>query len=287
MFRLEVQFSGVCLYVLDSPDATKQTAERVGVVIYDCRARDGVSLTHLDNSEAEPHVGYVRVDLGDWVAGFPPGDGGGAYSGPRYELVHRFSGESIRFQFSDGNDGRVGITRLKQPDFDRFAPSLNLRTDLFTPGTQDIVMSAVLTGGEFISNDGNHWKFLEDLNPGQPQYKDSFANSVTWRRVSTSQENRLTITIGDLTDALHLDDIPEGATIRVKVANHCQFNPLEWNELKFREGVTIDDDFKWLYRLFQPFAVPPVLPAPIWDPQPSETADEACMGGVKTGSVPA
>ena len=77
-FMLEVEISGLCLYVVH-PDGQKVT-----VLMPDCR-NDIVSPRHVDTRKGKPHVGYLRYDLADQVPGVQKGVG----DTPLYEVVRQ------------------------------------------------------------------------------------------------------------------------------------------------------------------------------------------------------
>ena len=96
-FRLIVEFSGPCLYVIDGPSTKdgQKFADRLGVVIPDCTLpSDSKKPNHKDEEPAEPHVGYLRIDMADVDARFPRAEEDG---NPLYELVHRFTGQVLNF----------------------------------------------------------------------------------------------------------------------------------------------------------------------------------------------
>ena len=58
---------------------------------------------------------------------------------------------------------------------------------------------------------------------------------------------------GPPTEALVLKPASKDNIVRLKVANLCAENPLEWPELDLRTlKAKRDDDFKWMYRLLKP-----------------------------------
>ncbi|MFL5386032.1 MAG: hypothetical protein ACJ8GN_26250 [Longimicrobiaceae bacterium] len=286
-FTLKVEFTGPCLYVVDDPqpDGGKLLAARVGVVIPDCQQQD-TPMEHLDKFPAEPHMAFARLDLGDVLAGIPRGNVKGA---PRYELVHRIRRQTIRFVASAAAE-RIDVTKLGVPEFGRFAPNLTPRANLFSGGADGVLARLVLEGGTLVGDSQRaKWKFSSALNPTKPEYEGEFASLVTWTR--KFKDSSLAVSLGDLSDAsvqehVPIDSIPNGAVITLRVGNLCKVNPLDWKELPFKPTPKIDEDFKWLYRLFKPFLVPVQLPAPIHVKGGDETGDDGCMGGSVSGSVP-
>jgi hypothetical protein len=306
-FTLKVEFSGPCLYVVDTPEEKdgEKFAARLGVVIPDCRLPgNGNKPSHVDEDEAEPHVGYLRIDLGDVDLRFPRGDLGGT---PRYELVHRFTGQVLHFietpakgseqgggaagEEGDGQaDGtgsdRIEITGLNVPDFSQFAPGLALQDNLFKPDAK-ILARTVLQGGTITSDTGLEWKFTREFNPQGKEYQGSFPSFITWTRPCTG--TGLTVQITSLAGEPEVTiplTIKEGATIEMKVANLCALNPLEWGEFEKPKTPRVDADFKWLYRLFKDVPTGIHLPAPRLVKAPEdETGDNGCMGATKLGST--
>jgi hypothetical protein len=287
-FTLKVEFVGPCLYVVDDPQPVdgKLLAARVGVVIPDCQDRDTPPMEHLDKFPAEAHMAFARLDLGDVIAGIPRGNVKGA---PQYELVHRLQSQAIRF-VAPADPGRIDVTKLGVPEFGRFAPTLTPRADLFLPGPAGVLARLVLEGGTLAGDsDRARWKFSSALNPTQPEYEDDFASLVTWTR--TFKGSALAVSLDNLSGLGAQEHVPvgpiaDGTVITLRVGNLCKVNPLDWRELPIKPRPKIDEDFKWLYGLFNTFPVPVQLPAPIDVTGGNETGDDGCMGGSVSGSVP-
>lgn len=305
-FKLIVEFSGPCLYVIDTPSAKggKKFADRLGVVIPDCRLpSDGKKPNHKDEEPAEPHVGYLRIDLADVDPRFPRAE---EDSNPRYELVHRFNGQVLKFiethteegeqgggtngagggGQANGSSDPVNITGLNVPDFEQIAPGLALQDNLFKPDAK-ILARMVLQGGRINSDVGPDWKFTRELNPQGKAHKGRFASFLTWTRNFTGSGLTIQITslAGDPEVTLPLT-VEEGATIRMNVANLCAMNPLDWGELEKPKTPRVDADFKWLYSLFKDVPTGIHLPAPrLVKAAGGETGDNGCMGGSKPGST--
>lgn len=291
-FTLDVDFSGLCMYVAD-PDTG-----HVAVLMPDCRMRThGASPFHEDEHEAKLHVGYVRINLSDLgVPLTPPAATSDPAGEPRYELVHRFDRQRLQF-VGEVEPGAVTRTGMEIPDFDRFAPDVELIDGLFSDAPPDILlMRSVLNGGTLeaktLSKDPPVWNFTNQLNPDGPPYGGQFASFATWTR--QFQGNTLTLRITDFAGnpeaEFALGPVPEGGTLHLDVANLCAENPLEWSDMRTRQVLGDDEDFKWLYRLLKPrtgtFAELVNHDAPF--PIPSrkglgdETGDDDCIGGTKT-----
>jgi hypothetical protein len=306
-FTLHVEFSGPLLYVADTPETIgeKQLAASLGVVMPDCRLPETEERPmHLDGEEADPHAGYLRMDLGDVDPRFPRGE----EQNPVYELVHRFSGQVLRFveipaeendeedpaeddeqQEEEGADvdERIDITGMSVPEFERVAPELVLKDNLFAEDAE-ILMRTVLEGGIVTAGPLTEWKFEEKITAGGEQYQARFASFVTWTRDYAG--SGLTVEITSLTGETQVSiplTIHDGAEVHMKVANLCATNPLEWPELDVPKTPDVDADFKWLYRLFD--NVPeeiPALPVPrLVNAAEGETGDNGCMGTRVSGST--
>src|ERR1043166_5493827 len=65
-FRLEIEFAGLCVYVLDNANG------RVGVLMPDCRAGAEGEGQPDGDKRTRPHVGYIRADLANFGVDVPP-----------------------------------------------------------------------------------------------------------------------------------------------------------------------------------------------------------------------
>lgn len=288
-FDLEIEFSGLCLYVVH-PDGNQ-----VAVLMPDARYRYNAEPFHLDSTDAVSHVGYLQANAADLGINLPGGEDGGA---PRYELVHRFDRQAVDF---DGAFGTAPLTNeLKFPVFDEFAPGLQLIPGLFSndPPPQ-LLMRLVLTGGTFESNlEEPLWEFSNLLSPGATEtYGGQFASFAVWKRqVDANQVNlRITDFAGNVQATLPLAPSTPGGKVSLKMSNLCSDNPLEWLDLPIRKVTGPDNDFRWLYRLLQPAGggdfgdiVSETVSYPI--PVPAGTLGEVgaddCMGGSLTSPFP-
>lgn len=288
-FDLEIEFSGLCLYVVH-PDGNQ-----VAVLMPDGRRRSNPDPFHADATDAEPHVGYLQANAADLGINLPGGEDGGA---PRYELIHRFDRQAVDF---DGAFSTAPLVNgLKFPVFDEFAPGLELIPGLFgaTP-PEVLLMRMVLTGGEFESTrEEPLWRFTNLLNPGaQDEYGGQFASFAVWKRqVDASQLNlRITDFAGNVQATLPLAPSTPGGKVSLKISNLCSDNPLEWVDLPIRKVSGPDNDFRWLYRLLQPagggtfdtiVSESTHYPIPLPVDLGGEVGADDCMGGTKTSPFP-
>ncbi|MDB4916616.1 MAG: hypothetical protein JWM95_4260 [Gemmatimonadetes bacterium] len=248
-FTLEIEFSGLCLYVL-SKDGTK-----LGVAMPDCR-RTGINVDHhLDGHTAVPHVGYMRYNLADVGVAVPPGDA----DNPEFEVVHRFGQEDIDFGMASAD--AVTVTSFVVPDLSVFAPGVTVRPGIFTaPTPPKVLMRTVLSGGTIKAGERDQSWRLSTLfgKAGDKPHTGKFNGTVLW-----SKTVQMAAPVGTFDVKLKpFDTTTAGSTItfqatnestvRIKVANLCSDNPLEWDELFIRSFAgTFDEDFKWLYHLLE------------------------------------
>jgi hypothetical protein len=269
MFDLEIKFTGLIMYLVHAdprPDTRDPSvaldARKVTVVIPECR-RKFSEPSHADGRPGAHHVGYLRMDLAG-MAGAParvppapaepiPGLGDPV---PPYEVTHRFTKQTLDFGLPEQDSISV---RASLPEFDRVAPALEPRPELFDQRAGDFaVMRATLTGGSFTGEPKQKWKFSSLLNGSPVEYSGEFAPTLTWTRTVRDRDS-LTLTLdafaGGDPQTITLYPVPGHGgkpTISLKIANLCCENPLEWPELDPRNAIDRDDDFKWLYRLMQP-----------------------------------
>jgi len=287
-FELRIEFSGLCLFVVSDD------RKRVGVAMPDAREQPNLAtMRHVDNTVAVPHVGYLRFDLGDLQPSVPGISSGNGNNGPRYEVVHRFSGESLDLGLGR-EQSAVGVDELVFPNFKSIDGRLTALPGLFGDAPpEQLLMRTVLSGGNFTSHSGgSNWTFPTIDTPAGSPYQGQFANFAVWTR--TISEESLTLTIapfkkGEPT-SLHFK--PRNGVLQLKIANLCSENPLEWRELKLRTvGGDEDLDFKWLYRLMKnPEMVAPglndELPVPVLDRTSGvASADWDCTGGTIDGGI--
>lgn len=285
-FTLNVEFSGLCLYLLH-PDG-----QHVAVLMPDCRLSTNVSLFHADGKDAEPHVGYVRLDMEDLGLSIPGTRG----VEPRYELIHRLNRQVLSFEGArtpEAIDTRV----LQFPSFDLLGFRLDLIPNLFTEAPPaELLARMVLDGGTLEANPADDVWELPQFYPSGPALAGKFASFATWTRAFTG--TALTVRIRDFGSTVPTDfsmqQIPEGAMVSIKIANLCCVNPLEWSDLTLRQVKGSDVDFKWLYRLMTPRGTSydrllngAELPHPRRLALPGdETGSDDCIAGTKTESFP-
>jgi hypothetical protein len=244
MFTLQVEFSGLCLYLIH-PDG-----KRIGIAMPDGRFRSDRPLLHLDGTPAKSHVGYLRFDLADTGVAVPHG---GRKEHPVHEVVHLFDMEELDF----GLDSIEKMTKqeIVTPDVVGFAPLVQPLLDLFTPNPPpELLMRTVINGGALDSvPDRELWQFDDLFNPGT-KYRGRFAGFSTWTRQVDADELVLRINQWDGTEkvAIRLRPMGPQRTIKLKIANLCAENPMEWPELGLRAfNSNVDEDFKWFYRLLR------------------------------------
>lgn len=304
-FTLRVDFSGLCMYVRHSD------GQHVAVLLPDCRKSTNPVPKHFDTTDAEPHVGYVRLDferLGlGLVAPAPAG------LEPRYELVHRFTGQMLKFEGTPTQPDTIDTSVLDFPSFDHLGFPVDLVSNLFSAGTPtdppvppQLLARMVLRGGRLSGRKitGTFWEFPQVGDPASRTYAREYASFATWTRGFDG--NALTVRItnwaGTPEASFPINNIPDGAEVVIKVANLCCSNPLEWNDLPLRTVKGPDEDFKWLYRLVIPHDTPPTtspedawkdllngtrLPHPRLVPGPgSETGSDDCIAVIKEEDFP-
>lgn len=266
-FNLEVEFSGLCLYVvsqkLDSDgkpvfDGEKPVIEKVGVLMPDARRRMGFDPPkHLDETLAEPHVGYIRLNLANLVHVIPPGTDTDYRERPEYELLHRFNRQVLDF---DGTfEAGTMEASLQIPDLGCISKKLKRIPKLFEADPPpELLMRTVLVGGNLQSMKvpAEEWIIPRRLDRCLDKpYGGKFASWVKWTRSVVSETVEVRITGFGATEpqATFLLRPAEGEdTVSVKIANLCAYNPLEWMEMNPRRVAGPDLDFKWFYKLVTP-----------------------------------
>jgi len=251
-FELKVNFTGLCLYVVDS--ANKQ----VGVLMPDCRLLEEADpREHLDGTFAEPHVGYIRMNLADFMPGIPAAGNVTSYrQGPEYEVVHRFDRQLLSF-VGDFVPEPLTTPLFDVPDFSAFAPGkLHLIDKLFTDYPPEaLLMRTVVDGGTLTATKTNEeWMIPRRFDRTIPPHLRHFASVVKWRR--QVKGDHVKVRISDFKGNLQAEfplKPPDGiAPVSLKIANLCATNPLEWSEMDPRKVRGPDLDFKWLYHLLDP-----------------------------------
>jgi len=283
-FELRIEFSGLCLFVVDNE------SQQVGILMPDARRTPSMeAMQHIDGSDAVPHAGYLRFDLGDMEGAKVP-RGSNTISGPRYEAVHRFNCEELDLGLGNA-ESDVDASELTFPDFGEIDNTLKLKPGMFGGSPpKELLMRTKLTGGKFTTHSGgSNWTFPDIVNRQGNLYQGQFANYATWTGKINAPSVTLTITPfgnGVAPTSLTLRPKEKGGVVLLKVVNLCAENPLEWDALKIRtiEGEE-DADFKWLYDLLDNTgSVLPApgdqLPIPILDRSSGAAGEEQdCTGG--------
>jgi hypothetical protein len=262
----------------------------MAVVMPDARA-GRANPRHDDNSLGKAHAGYARFNLANLKSGIPLGSND---DGPAFEVVHRFDGETFDLGLPDeAKPGSISGTP-KMPDFERFAPVLDVLPAVLDKAPADPVLMRMLLRGGTITAMGKQkdWHFSDVLNPGAPEYSGQFASVVQWSRPVDANELTVTMRRFDGSPGTQLRLTPTNdekgkPAITIKVANLCAENPLEWPELELHFVDGDDVDFKWLYRLYHPTSGTLAslldgepLPVPIQS-QLQTFGTQGCMGAVR------
>lgn len=265
-FVLQVRFTGLCMHVHN------QQRGEVAVLLPDARFKKRDEF-HADETLGVPHAGYLRADLANVglrnsAASIPPAaqtepePPGMALpdDSPFFEIVYRFKQQTLDFGLPATKDSIVVDTRL--PDFGDIAPSLQLRQNLFrAPASplldSPVLMRTILRGGVLSgarATTSETWSIDRRLNdPNAAPLVGVFPGEVVWtRQVENADGLLITMTDFDGQNAVKLPLDALGGLIRVKIANLCSDNVLEWDQLYVRRADLEDSDFKWLYRFVEP-----------------------------------
>lgn len=247
-FMLEVELSGLCQYLV------QRDGQQVGVVLPDAR-QNGRPVKPPDFEASQKylvhHVGYLRYDLAD--TGVPVSTVGRART-PSYEVIHRFDFDDLDFGL--GFDQPMDPINLDLPKLSEFAPTVTILPGLFSADPPPrLLMRTILRGGSLTTRpSGGLWQFNQSLQRNGKRYLGAFAGFAVWRRLVLDDE--LVLRVRDWSgvdkDVIRLRPHGRDRIVRLKIANLCAENPLEWPELYRRvfTGET-DDDFKWFYFLWQ------------------------------------
>lgn len=295
-FTLQVDFSGLCLYVHDA------STERVAVLMPDGR-RLPPKDAHPDGTFGVPHAGYFRFSLANFPAlpdgatPLPQGDD----NRPPYEVVHLFNRQVLGFEVTGAADPITFAPMV--PLLEAFAPNpgtgggplLEVDNTLFDAAPPATLLARTILEGGAVTGENvkENWFFPSILNPGMQAYQTTFANVVRWTRTVDS----VAVTVRGFEPSSPVTRIPlapaaGSSLVRIKVANLCATNPLEWDELGIRAADHDDVDFKWLYRLLKPRSGTWAdvlkgnrLPIPHLPADHAEGVED-CLGMQTTGSVP-
>ena len=247
-FMLEVEFTGLCHFLV------QRDGEQVGVVMPDAR-QNGRPVRSYDFEASRQylvhHVGYLRYDLAD--TGVPVSTVGRART-PSYEVIHRFDFDDLDFGL--GFDQPMDPPELDLPTLTEFAPGVSTRPGLFGAApTRRLLMRTILRGGNLTTRpNGGLWQFNQSLQRNGRPYLGTFAGSAIWRRIVFNDDLVLRVRDwgGADKDVIRLRPHGRDRIVRLKIANLCAENPLEWPELYLRMfSGNADDDFKWFYHLWQ------------------------------------
>lgn len=239
---LIVTFSGLAVFARDG--------EHTVVLQPDARPDPDRKDTwyHLDDTRAEAHVGYLSFALGclDPTAG--PG-----------EVVVKL--DRVAISFEGLPSGQTDATSLVLPDFAAFAPVFVLDRNLLGNSPPVELLSRVhLPGGTLVGGGDGLTREVTRVLPssgvqGVKQSSKDFANKVEWvLRLASACDVRVTLTSFDTLSEQTFVLKPVGGLVRLKIANLCGENPLEWDEfdphLSPKDKPLEDLDFKWMSKLF-------------------------------------
>ena len=275
-FNLEVEFTGLCLYV-------KRRDESVTVLMPDCR-RTIANAMHADDTRGDPHVGYMRVNLANInTDSFGISPGGNHLDGPQFEMLYQFDRDELNF----GVNGTPAVAsgQLGLPDFGVILGGRRPIPTMYAGNPEPLLFRTTLKGGQLVGRrGGGNWEF-KGVSVGGKPYQGQFSEVLTWKREGLPG-NRLTLTLRDfnqndkqtITLVAQPDDRSAEPVIRLKIANLCSTNPLEWDRLDLHRVTTSDKDFKWLYRLYGSDIN--VLPIPEQTSDLQAFGTDDCTGGV-------
>ncbi|MGH7460093.1 MAG: hypothetical protein ACREMA_03575 [Longimicrobiales bacterium] len=271
-FDLEVEFTGLCLYV------TRTRPEKVTVLMPDCR-RSIVDNVHEDNTTGESHAGYLRLNLANFAGYEGLLHKGNRLDGPRFEVVYQFDGQQLDVSIdSDKNKSEpIDFEPLGVPGLGTILGGFAPIPNLFAPNApKELLFRTELRGGAIRGKRGNgNWTVPIS---GTGSQGGQFSEVITWK-YSDIQES-LVLTLSDFDgsnpETISLAPAEGESVVRLKVANLCSVNPLEWAALETHVQTDADEDFKWLYRLFTPRTAMPV-PQLVADFQ--TFGAEGCLGG--------
>lgn len=256
-FNLQVTFTGLNLFLVH--------ADQRQVAVLQPDARKSNKTKHPDGTKGIPHVGYVSFDLAqlDLPQGAQPFVGGEAVyqfrgqeildfgvppSGPTDRMTGQAELPQIE-RIANESDGSGGFVSLLEP-----APRL-FSTNSATPPPKSLLMRARLDCGNLSANPMEHWRFSRLFRRDRDdEYEQPFKSDVTWTRKVVTTASGLVMKIAkfDGTDERQIPLKPgPGNVLKVKVANLCGVNPLEWEELEDRRVTADDEDFKWIYHLLR------------------------------------
>jgi hypothetical protein len=241
------------------------------------------------------HVGYLRFDLADVIPEIgasqeaadaedsdPPYPAVYTRKPPSYEVVHRFDFEELELlhQPKVGDKTDMTAENILAANVHEVDPYARMRRNLFsnTP-PEKLLMRMILRGGVFEKATAKgFWYFDGTLRDGNTPYSAQLSGTAVWN--GTIDEDHIAIRIRSW-KRKHETIIrlrpSKGGKVRLKIANLCAQNPMEWPELYPRVfDSPSDDDFKWFYFLWRDTRddfdklldgpPPQLLPVPCPDP---------------------
>ena len=297
---LSVEFAGVCLYVID--DRTQKRT--VSVLTPTCLPNDQVRTTHEDEDRGERHVPYLLMNQANFDPDpkkrVPPGF---VADGPLFQVVRRLSREEILIKLNESQEPvALEPNPLPLPNLSVYNNEIRLKEGLLSDfkrlepdALPELSVRTILQGGTLTATtlDGT----LGQKNRNWGDNPAGWAGSIEWtgtvpepvtigiRSWATGREQQPPLTLWPVT-------IDGQKVIKLKIANLCETNPLEW--WQFEHRLQRDDvDFKWLFRLFDPIdrkAHPRLLdvfggrghkfPYPKLNDRPARTTgSQGCTGG--------
>jgi hypothetical protein len=279
-FMLVVQFSGLCMHVLQKGD-TLDT-----VLMPDARKRDHEPASHYDHDELVFHVPYLRADLANIDPKVPPSrillDSDDWR--PDHEVILRFQGEELDFGIPASGTrislgGRIldesGNEVFSIVEISKIAKDLRPYAELLqgTPQEGSVVMRTTISGGTLRSVGGDRtWEVGAFPHDSRGEKDEGvFAGAATWvlrdlpDTLLTDGALVVTLTRFDGSGRRELRLVPRPTCVRfpgegedrsehaigLRLSNLCANNPLEWPELPINGVSGVDRDFKWYYRLLE------------------------------------
>jgi len=287
---LHVEISGVCLHV------RRKNNQGITVLMPDARFAHKNHVKHGDGTDAVAHVPYLRINMANLAtdgAFLGDGDANMSNGSPMYEIIHRIDREAIDFGAATPEGVKENVFLI--PEASEFAPVLELSPNLLSVSKppKSVVGRIQLNGG-VIQSTGvatQNWKFTGELREdGKDVEPKQYGGVIDWSREFDGPN--FTLTLKSLDDAT-TRQIPLVARkdngqlrIKLKIANLCALNPLEWDELPENTVLRDDNDFKWVYQFLQlkPGKDPKKFPrSAVPCPSPVKSANEGelqdCFGG--------
>ena len=267
-FTLQVEFVGVCLFVLGDDGTT-------AVVMPDGRI-DAAS--HKDLQPLEPHVGFLRIPL-EHLHGAPALQDPGEFARP-FEVLYRFRRQTVHFDLPDEPVKRA----LEMPYFGEFAPGLEIDQTIFAPrpatrispeklAYNSVLMRTRLSGGSLTTPDEPDLCGASSISVwdrgAQPvdlptsgravvtghAMVGRFYSSAVWEREVAGDTLAMRVTDLDGLNPIDVTLVPRdvggAAVVSLRMGNLCADNPLAWSEVGNEPAPLEDADFRYLYQLFE------------------------------------